>query len=127
MSENEKDLIARVERIHRDERRLEKQAKLVERETIWMEKMDAQQQLARSALARARSHEGESADEAVEMAMTRVADLELAMQQLQRLHRLLPRGGTPGRGVPAAAASPGARRAPPHVLPAAQAAAAHLR
>lgn len=84
MSENEKDLIARVQRIHRDEQRLEKQAKLVERETIWMEKMDAQQQLARSALARARSHAGDTADEAVEMAVTRVGDLDLTMQQLQR-------------------------------------------
>ncbi len=84
MSENEKDLIARVERIHRDEKRLEKQAKLVERETIWMEKMDAQLQLARSALARARTHAGDTADEAVEMAVQRVGDLELAMQQLQR-------------------------------------------
>ena len=44
--ENEKDLIGRVKRIHRDERRLEKQQKLVERETIWMEKMDALLQLA---------------------------------------------------------------------------------
>lgn len=84
MSENEKDLIARVKRIHRDENRLEKQAKLVERETIWMEKMDAQLQLARSALARARSHAGATADEAVEMAVRRVGDLELTMQQLQR-------------------------------------------
>jgi hypothetical protein len=84
MSENEKDLIARVQRIHRDEQRLEKQAKLVERETIWMEKMDAQHQLARSALARARSYAGDTADEAVDMAMQRVGDLELTMQQLQR-------------------------------------------
>ena len=84
MSENEKDLIGRVKRIHRDERRLEKQQKLVERETIWMEKMDALLQLARSALARARNHDGETAEAAVEMALQRVADLELTQAQLQR-------------------------------------------
>jgi hypothetical protein len=84
MSENEIDLLARVQRIHREERQLEKARKLVERETVWMERMEAQMQLARAAMVRAQRHTGETAAEAVDMAATRVLDLQEAMEALQR-------------------------------------------